>query len=175
MDPHEILRAAQIQMETLPDGGVALTFPKVPAHPAVLVGLVVLLYLFAAAALVGEDIVSWNWRFMTLSTLALAVISAPLPSLFSRCAGPFRIAVNREGVSVPGGLFRFGIRRRLRLDRIQEVTTHIAGDLIGRAAEVTLQTQSSGVLAAHRLSYPAALAVQYILETAIKERVGKAT
>lgn len=177
MEPHDILRAAKIQMDALPEDGVALTFPKVRTPWAALAGSVILVSLVAMVtivALVAEEI---TWDELTLLVALYAVMPAVIPLfwLFSRCRRPRRIAVNREGVSLPGGLLRLRIRRRLRLDKILGIAVTLETDAISRTSEVFLVTRGSEVLAANRLSYPAALAVQRVLETAIKDYAGKTT
>jgi len=175
MDPHETLRAAQIQEETLPDGGVALTFPKVPTHPGVLVGSVLVLYAQVMMLLVIEKMISWNPALLLGGAAALAALSAPVLPLLSRCARPRRLVVQGEDVSMPGGLLWLGFPQYMRLDTITGVEVATAFDLIGRTSEVRLVAGDAWMVAAHRLSNPVALAVQRVLEPAIKDYVGKTT
>ena len=174
MEPHEILRAAKIKADALPYGGVVLMFPKVRTPWAALVSAVILAYMIGLSILVAPEM-TWEDLPVFLGALAMTSIAIPVLWLFSWCRRPRWIEIKREGVSLPGGLVRLGVQRRLRFDEIVGIAVAPEGDIMSRTSEVYLVTRGVPVLVADRLSYPADLAVQRVLETAIRDYAGKAT
>lgn len=174
IDPHEMLRRADIKERVLPQGGLELEFPRVPIPAAVLSGLVLCLIAFFITMLnLGYDLTpDQNLIAVAVSSLPFALILG-LRLWSGTWDGP-RVTVTKEGVRVPGETLRLGIRRKVGLDRIASVETSESIDFGGRTHGVVLRVKEGvWILAAHRLPYPAALAVQCLLEVAIRNCGGE--